>query len=207
MVEAQELERGRIARDLHDNLGQELTALKLNLDLLKAECAARPELCERIEQTREIARRVENDLDFISWELRPAALDQLGLPATLENFAREWSKQHGVECDFHAGGADGLRLQPEAETNLYRIAQEALNNVSKHAGAGRAEVLLDRRDGHLVFIVGDDGKGFEPGEAADGERGMGLLSMRERAEQVGGTLEIESGPSAGTTVYVRVPIA
>ncbi|HEX8290494.1 MAG TPA: PAS domain-containing sensor histidine kinase [Pyrinomonadaceae bacterium] len=207
VVEAQELERGRIARDLHDNLGQELTAMKLNLDLLKEECGARPELCERIVKTQEIARRVESELDFIAWELRPAALDHLGLPAAAANFAGEWSKHYGIPCEFNAPGVDGLRLLPDAETNLYRIAQEALNNIHKHAAATRVSVQLGRMDGQVVLIVEDDGRGFEPGEAVVGERGMGLLSMSERAAQVGGTLEIESAPGKGTTVYARVPLA
>ena len=206
IIETQEIERRRIARDLHDELGQLLTALRLSISALGDGSAPPAEKQERLERTQEIARRVESTVDFIAWELRPAALDQLGLAAAAENFTREWSKHYGVPAEFGAVGLDGPRLRPEAETNLYRILQEALNNLHKHAGASRAEVLLERIDGQVVLIVGDDGRGFEPGRGLDGERGMGLLSMSERAAQVGGTLEIESAPGAGTTVYACVPV-
>jgi len=205
LIDTQEVERKRVARDLHDNLGQLLTGLQLNLESLKAKCGERAELCEEVGRTQEIVRRLDSEVDFIVWELRPAALDVVGLPAALENFAREWSEHYGVEAEYHTAGLDGVRLAPAVEINLYRIMQEALNNVYKHAGASRAGVLLERRDGYVVMIVEDDGKGFEPGRAADGEKGMGLVSMRERAEQVGGALEVESAPGDGTTVYVRVP--
>lgn len=206
IIETQEIERRRIARDLHDDLGQLLTALRLSISALGDESAPRAEKQERLARTQEIATRVESTVDFIAWELRPAALDQLGLAAAAENFTREWSKHYGVPAEFGAVGLDGPRPKPEVETNLYRILQEALNNLHKHAGASRAEVLLERVDGQVVLIVGDDGKGFEPGRGLDGERGMGLLSMSERAAQVGGTLEIESAPGAGTTIFARVPL-
>jgi PAS domain S-box-containing protein len=206
IIEAQEIERKRIARDLHDNLGQQLTGLRLNLDLLRKDCESRPELCERIDKTQGIARSIEAEVDFIAWEMRPAALDHLGLAKAVDNFAREWAKHYGIPIEFGEVGVGDSRLGPDVEINLYRITQEALNNVMKHSGASRAGVLLERRDGHVVLIVEDDGKGFEPGRALDGERGMGLLSMKERAMQVGGALEIESAPGAGTTLYVRVPV-
>jgi len=205
IVNAQELERLRIARDLHDNLGQQLTGLRFNLELLKASCGAQAEVCERIEKTQEIAERIEREVDFIAWELRPAALDQLGLAQALGNFIQEFSKHYGVAAEFHSAGMKEVRLAHDVETNLYRIAQEALNNVMKHAGAGSVGVILERHDGRVTLIVEDDGAGFEPGRAVDGEKGMGLLSMRERAAQIGGTLEIESALGAGTTLYVRVP--
>ncbi len=205
VTNAQELERLRIARDLHDNLGQQLTWLRLNLDLLKASCGTQAEACERIEKAQEIAESIEREVDFIAWELRPAALDQLGLAQALDDFTQEFSKHYRVAAEFHSTGMKEVRLAPDVETNLYRIAQEALNNVMKHAGANRVGVLLERVDGNVSLIVEDDGVGFEPGMAVDGERGMGLLSMRERAAQIGGTLEIESEPGAGTTLYVRVP--
>ncbi len=205
IIETQEIERRRIARDLHDDLGQLLTALRLSLDSLLDGSATRGEAEERVNRTKEIAKLVEASVDFIAWELRPAALDQLGLAAAVENFVREWSRHYQIPAEFSAVGPNGSRPKPEVETNLYRIAQEALNNIHKHAGAGHVSVLLERLDGQVVLIVEDDGKGFEPGMGVDGERGMGLLSMSERAAQVGGALEIESKPGAGTTVYARVP--
>jgi len=205
IIDTQEIERRRIARDLHDDLGQLLTALRLSLDSLLVGPLAAEVLKENVERTQEIAVRVESTVDFIAWELRPAALDTLGLAPAVGNFVREWSRHYGVRAEFSALGQDGSRPKPEVEINLYRIAQEALNNIHKHAAAGRVAVLLEWRDGEVVLIVEDDGKGFEPGRAVDGEKGMGLLSMRERAAQVGGTLEIESRPGSGTTVYARVP--
>jgi PAS domain S-box-containing protein len=205
IVNAQEIERRRIAQDLHDNLGQQMTALRLNLELLKERCETEAELCELVGRAQHIAENIEREVDFIAWELRPAALDQLGLVQALGSFTAEWSKHYGTAAEFHSAGLDGDRLAPEVETNLYRITQEALNNIMKHAGASRVNVLLERLDGRVTLIVEDDGAGFEPGQSADGGRGMGLLSMRERAAQVGGTLEIESTPGAGTTLYVKVP--
>jgi PAS domain S-box-containing protein len=205
VVEAQEIERRRIAQDLHDNLGQQLTALRLNLGFLKERCGEQAELCELVGRAQTVAEGIEREVDFIAWELRPAALDQLGLTAALDSFAEEFTKHYGLPIEFQAIGLDGSRLAPEVETNLYRIGQEALNNVMKHAGADRVDVLLERVDGEVKLIVEDDGVGFEPGLAVDGEKGMGLLSMRERAQQIGGTLEIESTPGAGTTLYVKAP--
>jgi PAS domain S-box-containing protein len=205
VIGAQEAERRRVARDLHDNLGQQLTGLKLKLDSLKGRCGTQPELCGEVEQAQEMLKRLDAEVDFLAWELRPAALDQLGLPAAVETFVREWSTHFRIPAEFQALGLGDARLAPEVETNLYRVAQEALNNICKHAGARNVAVLLERRDDQVVLVVEDDGKGFDPGGAVEGERGMGLLNMRERAEQVGGALEIESGPVAGTTLYARVP--
>lgn len=132
IISAQEIERQRIARDLHDHLGQELTALRFNLEVLKEQCAVAAETCERIEKTQEIARRIKDAVDFLAWELRPTALDHLGLAAAVDNFVREWTKHYGVASEFHASGLDGVRLLPEVETNLYRVMQEALNNIAKY---------------------------------------------------------------------------
>ena len=208
LVRTQEDERRRIAREIHDHLGQQSTALRLNLEALKDQCVGYEELCGPIEQTQAIAARLDADVDFLAWELRPAALDDLGLAAALANFVREWSKHFGIPADFHTTGMDAERPSPEAETNLYRIAQEALNNTFKHAGATRADVLLERRDGSVVLIIEDDGIGFDPKDKAEeGDRGLGLLGMGERAALIGGELEIESTPNGGTTIFARVPFS
>ena len=207
LVRTQEDERRRIAREIHDHLGQQSTALRLNLEALKDQCVGYEELCGPIEQTQAIAARLDADVDFLAWELRPAALDDLGLAAALANFVREWSKHFGIPADFHTTGMDAERPSPEAETNLYRIAQEALNNTCKHARPSRADVLLERRDNHVVLIVEDDGVGFDPSVKADADKGLGLLGMGERAALIGGTLEIESSPGGGTTVFARVPLS
>jgi two-component system CheB/CheR fusion protein len=208
LVTIQEDERRRIARDLHDHLGQQTTALRLNLDALKTASGITPELCERVERVDRIATRLDAEVEFLAWELRPAGLDDIGLPGTLSKFLREWSDHYGIAADFHASGLDEQRLGPEIETCLYRITQEALNNVFKHARAGRVDVLLERRDGQVVLIVEDDGVGFEPGTMLRRreDRGMGLIGMRERAALAGGKLEIESEIDKGTTIFVWVPL-
>ncbi|HEX7177307.1 MAG TPA: PAS domain S-box protein [Pyrinomonadaceae bacterium] len=206
VVSAQETERRRIARDLHDLLGQQLTALRLNLAAIKDGCGEDSgKLSDQIKQAQAAAEQLDAEVDFLAWELRPAALDAGGLPAALENFIHEWTEHYGVKADFHTTGLGKRRLAPEVEINLYRIAQEALNNVVKHAEARRVDVILERRDGDVVLIVEDDGKGFDPSAADVCEGSMGLLNMRERAALADGTIEIESAPGEGTTVFARAP--
>jgi signal transduction histidine kinase len=207
IVSTQEDERRRISRELHDQLGQSLTALRLKLEGLSNEMGRRSKLRSRITELAEIAQRLDTDVDFLAWELRPAALDDLGLIVALSNYAKEWQKHFNIKVNFHSRGLGESRLPPLVETSLYRIAQEALNNTSKHASATNVDILLERSDDQVVLIIEDDGCGFDPFrvEAAT-ERGMGLIGMRERAVLVGGTVEIESGGQAGTTIFVRVPI-
>ena len=206
LIRVQDDERRRIARDIHDHLGQQSTALRLKLEALKILCARYEELCEPLEQTQAVAARLDADVDFLAWELRPAALDDLGLATALGNFVKEWSKHYGIPAEFHTTGMDSARPSPEIEVNLYRIAQEALNNTYKHARAGRVDVLLERRDHSVVLIVEDDGVGFDPNYKGQTDRGLGLLGMGERAALVGGMLEIESAPDEGATVFARVPL-
>jgi two-component system CheB/CheR fusion protein len=207
LIRVQDDERRRIARDIHDHLGQQSTALRLKLEALKALCARYEELCEPIEQTQLVAARLDADVDFLAWELRPAALDDLGLAAALANFVKEWSKHYDIPADYHSAGMDKERPSPEVEINLYRIAQEALNNTYKHAQASRVGVLLERRDHHVALIIEDQGIGFDPNDKERADKGLGLLGMGERAALIGGTLEIESAPGQGTTVFARVPLS
>ncbi|MCA1636902.1 MAG: PAS domain S-box protein [Acidobacteria bacterium] len=204
LISAQEDERKRIARDLHDELGQQLTALRLKLEAARKICEEE-EVCGKIDEIQIIARQIDADVDFLAWELRPAALDDLGLVASLENYAREWSHHAGVTVEFHASKLKKMRLAPEVEINLYRITQEALNNTHKHAQAKSVSVVLERRDDLIVLIIEDDGKGFKPNDKKNRSKGLGLMGMEERAALVGGTFEIESAPKQGTTVFVRVP--
>jgi signal transduction histidine kinase len=186
-------------------MGQQLTALRLSLESLESKIDDERS-SEEIRQTRAIAMQIEEDLDFLTWQLRPAALEQVGLAAALENFLQEWSKHFQIASEFHTAGFGLRRLAPEIETNLYRMAQEALNNIVKHADASRAALIFEKRGRHAVLIIEDNGKGFDPEQqAAADARGLGLVSMRERAALVGGTLEIESRPGEGTTLFVRVP--
>lgn len=209
IVTTQEDERRRIARDMHDSLGQQLTALRLKLASMKSDIYKGIRIDSELENLQELGKRIDSEVNFLVWELRPSALDDLGLVAAIENYVREWSRHYGVNAEFHASRLGRVRQDDTVEINLYRIAQEALNNVQKHAGAKNANVVLEARDGKIVLVIEDDGKGFDPTEiklGREAEGGLGLVGMRERAAIIGGTVEIESGPGNGTTVFVRVPI-
>ncbi|HWQ33355.1 MAG TPA: chemotaxis protein CheB [Blastocatellia bacterium] len=205
LVSAQESERQRLSRELHDQTGQQLTALRLGIESLRAKCAGQPELLAQVELLQNLAQKLEGDVDFLTWKLRPSALDDLGLPQALATYVQEWSKHFNLEAEFHLTGLERGSLSPDAQTACYRIAQEALNNVAKHAQASRVDVLLERRDVHAVMIIEDNGLGFDP--QALQNRSLGLVGMRERATAVGGTLEIESAPGGGTTIFVKVPFS
>ncbi len=185
VVTAQEDERRRIARDLHDQLGQQLTALRLKLEAVRGQTENHNEMSTQVEQAQLIAKQLDAEVDFLSWELRPAALDDLGLEATLADFIKEWSRHFNIPADFHTGGSAIGRLSSEIEINLYRIAQEALNNTSKHAQASRIDVILERRDSNVTLIVEDNGRGLESNPASEKSRkSMGIVGMRERAASI-----------------------
>ena len=205
LVFAQEDERRRIAREMHDQFGEQLTALNLRIGLLRDACAGRAGLTEQVTALEQVAQRLDRDVDHLVWELRPTALDDLGLRAALANYIKDWSARAHVSAELHTTGLLDDRLPSETETALYRIAQEALTNVAKHSQAKNVEIILERRADHVVLIVEDDGVGFEPGEAPGaGGQGFGLLGMQERAALIGATLQIESSAGSGTTIFVRM---
>jgi two-component system CheB/CheR fusion protein len=202
IVTAQEDERARIARDLHDQLGQQLTALRLILQRL-GEHHEGPEVSEALRITEQIDR----GLDFLSWELRPAVLDDLGLAAALPLFVKEWSAHYRIEAAYQARSYTPGVLGRDAEVVFYRVAQEALNNVAKHAHASRVDVLLEARDGSVVLVIEDDGVGFDSHDSALRDKGIGLVGMQERASLVGASLDLESRDGDGTSVYLRAPLS
>ena len=204
LVFAQEDERRRIAREMHDQFGEQLTALALRIRALKDACGDREDWRAHVESIETIAQRLDRDVDTLVWELRPTALDDLGLRAALANYVQDWSTRAGIPATLHTSGLLDDRLAGDAETALYRIAQEALTNVAKHARARNVEILLERRVEHVLLIIEDDGVGFDPAATGSGAQGFGLLGMQERAGLVGATLEIESSPGNGTTVLVRM---
>lgn len=207
LVTAQEDERARVARDLHDHLGQQLTALRLNLDRLAERSGASAELRELARQSQETARLIDANVDFLARQLRPSALDDLGLVVALNNYLREWSNHFEIPAVFHSSGLERSRVSPELEVNIYRMAQEALNNVAKHANASQVDVILERREHHVVLIVEDDGVGFDLEILSErSPKGLGLVGLRERAALVGGTADIQSTPGSGTTIFLRVPL-
>ena len=205
LVFAQEDERRRIAREMHDQFGQQLTALSLRIGALKDVCHGNPALTAQVEALEGVAQQLDRDVDYLVWELRPTALDDLGLRAALTNYVQDWSSRARVTADVHTAGLTDDRLSSEIETTLYRIAQEALNNIAKHARAEHVEIILERRSDHVSMVVEDDGVGFDTGVMGEAGRGFGLLGMQERAAMVGATLEIESAVGEGTTILVRMP--
>lgn len=210
LAAAEETERGRVSRELHDRLGQDLTALKLGLQVASKQGSCAPTLRASINKLEGLADSLLRDVHRLAWELRPPALDDFGLDMALRRYADEWAALTGVPVDFHSQGVASRRLALELETTLYRIAREALTNVFRHAHASRVSVLLERRPDHVSLIVEDDGQGFD--EAATSkptatQGRLGLLGMQERATLARGSLVIESNPGAGTTVFARLPLA
>ena len=205
LVFAQEDERRRIAREMHDQFGEQLTALSREIGALKQTCVGNSSLTDQVETLETIAQQLDRDVDHLVWELRPTALDDLGLRAALANYVQDWSRRVKISAELHSSGLLDDRLPSEAETTLYRIAQEALTNVAKHSRARNVDVILERHGDSVVLIVEDDGIGFDPSEETErSEHGFGLLGMQERAGLVGAVLQIESTPGSGTTVLVRL---
>ncbi len=210
LSEAEENERGRISRELHDRLGQDLTALKLGLENLRQQGSVAQAVGEKLASLGRMADSLMHDTHRLAWELRPSVLDDMGLERALKRFTEDWSRDTGVPVDFHTGGDLATRRLPhEFETILYRIAQEALTNVARHAHASRVSVLLERRPGYASLIVEDDGRGFDSERTMESPTAtgrLGLLGMQERARLAGGSLTIESAPGGGATVFARLPI-
>ncbi len=206
LVMAQEKERRRIASDMHDQFGQQLTVLLLKLGMLKEDCGEQQRLCEQVETLEAVARQLDADVDFLVWELRPTVLDDLGLQDALTNFAQNWSKHFAIPVEVLTHGVGKESSTTEIDTVLYRIAQEALNNIAKHAGAASVTILLEGRADAVSLIIEDDGVGFDAEHISGAnDKGLGLVGMRERAALVGGTAEVESHPLEGTRVIVRIP--
>jgi PAS domain S-box-containing protein len=211
---AQEEERRRISRELHDEMGQHLTALHFGFRALLEACGERSAVAGTVGKLDAIAIEVGKVVHRIAVELRPTALDDLGLTAALSNYVEEWSAHTGIPADLHCGrlAAGDSRLPPNHETTIYRMVQEALTNISKHASASNVSVIVEARvdnGGGVVAIVEDDGVGIDNEALADRSSAphLGLRGMRERADLAGGSLEIESGPGRGTTLFLRLPPA
>lgn len=203
LIDAQEEERRRIARDLHDGVGQSLTSLMVGLKVLNQLCDNRA-VKDKTTELRQVAGETLDEVRLLSRQLRPSVLDDLGLAAALERYAAEFPGRYpGLTVDLHCNLPD--RLPQPLETALYRIVQEAMTNAARHSKAGTLSVLLSLRNGRVQAIVEDDGCGFDPQTALRVGDSVGLHSMAERAELLGGSLEIESSAD-GTTVYVEAPV-
>jgi signal transduction histidine kinase len=203
VVAAQELERRRLARELHDETGQALTSILLSLRTVE-EAENEQELRAAVGEVREMVRSTLQDVRQLAVELRPTVLDDFGLVAALERLTQSFGEQTGMSVHFQQTWPTSDRLPAEIETALYRIVQESLTNIVKHARAASVSVVLTRKDDSVSVVVEDDGVGFEPHRAREG--GIGLAGMRERVALLGGRLAIESRPGAGTTFVAEVPL-
>ncbi len=208
VISAQEEERRRIARELHDETGQALMSLLVGLHTIESA----PSLAEAQAQAgrfRRVAAQALDEVRRLAIGLRPSVLDDLGLAAALERYATEYSQAYGIAVDLHAPGLNEARLPPALEITLYRILQEALTNIAKHAGATLVSIVVERQPGQVRAIIEDDGCGFDVDAALQMSRTtkhLGLHSMRERAGLVNGTIAIESTSGRGTTIYVTIPV-
>jgi two-component system, NarL family, sensor histidine kinase UhpB len=198
---AQEEERTRIARDLHDEVNQSLTGLLLRLEAVREH--APYELKGEIDDTKALANQAMQELLTLARQLRPTALDDLGLKAALAGNVSELDNRSAIEVSFRSDASTYSDLSTDAQLVVYRVAQEALSNAAQHAEADSVEVSLARMNGTVELTVTDDGRGFTFDQAS---RGLGMGGMRERALLVGGDLRIESRPGVGTRVRLRVPI-
>jgi len=206
LVEAQESERRHIALELHDEAGQALVSLRLGLRLLEREIAEGGSVTARVAELVETTDGVIDGLHRLAADLRPASLDHLGLEAALRQYTRSIASKFDLAVRFKSHGFTSQRLPQSVETTLYRVVQEAMTNVVRHAHANRVDVLAQLRDDKVLVMVEDDGAWFDPSRVQSGEH-LGLLGMRERADALGGTLIVESAPGKGTTIVVEVPSA
>ena len=208
VISAQEEERRRIARELHDETGQSLTALLVGLRLVE-NARSMQEAQSQAKALRRIAASTLDEVWRLAWGLRPSVLDDLGLVATLERYANDYSTTHGIRVDVQTSGLPSDRLPLQVETTLYRIMQEALTNTAKHAKARTVGITVEYHAPYVQMVVKDDGCGFDVGTtlpSSGTSKRLGLHGMQERAALLNGSIVIESKPGIGTTIHVRIPI-
>jgi two-component system, NarL family, sensor histidine kinase UhpB len=198
-MRAQEEERRRLARDLHDEVNQALTAILLRLEALAQETP--PERAPEVVELKRLVNQAMDELLNLARQLRPSALDDHGLVAALETQMKRFSARTGIEARLDTAG-DPDELADVIQTAIYRVAQEALTNVTRHAGATVVELIVAQTNGEVELRVSDDGRGFDPAVRGGG---LGLVGMAERARLVGGELDVRSAPGGGTTITLRVP--
>jgi signal transduction histidine kinase len=205
LMQAQEQERLHLSRELHDESGQLLAGLMVQLGLLERDIDQPKVVSKRVSELKETTNELQDNLHKLAVNLRPASLDHLGLVTALEQYVSEFSQQYSIKVGFDAVGMQKERLPRDVETTLFRIVQESLTNVVLHAHATRVDVLISQRSGHVVATIEDNGVGFVP-TSPTFEDHLGLFGMRERVEMLRGKFTVESSPGKGTTVNVEVPI-
>jgi signal transduction histidine kinase len=202
LVDAQETERRAISRELHDEVGQALGVLLVEIGRLATTLSGdHPEVRSQLDNLKGVAERTSQSVRNIALLLRPSMLDDLGLAAALEWQGREVSRRSEIEVSVESENVPD-DLSDEHKTSIYRLVQEALNNAVRHSGARNAKVTVDRLAGSIVVRVSDDGRGFDPGRS----RGMGILGMEERVKRLGGTFRVTSQPGTGATVTAEFPL-
>lgn len=206
VVQAQEAERQRVARELHDQAGQALTAIQLGLSRLE-KLAGNEEWRREAAQLRAMAVSTMEEIRNLAFDLRPSMLDELGLWPALRHYAREFGRRTGLSVEVNLPAAAG-RLHSELEITVFRVVQEGLTNIAKHAAATVARVTVELREGSLRLEVQDNGRGFDVAAALQNEKkkSLGLFGMEERVSLVGGTLQINSAPGQGTTLSLVIPL-
>jgi PAS domain S-box-containing protein len=207
LIKAQENERLKISRDLHDHIAQDLSTLKISLETLFKDQPA--EIRTKVGKLSGILQRSIASVRDMAYDLRPPGLDQLGLVRTLYLYCEEFSKASPVEIDFAAAGVDELSLEYETEINIYRLIQEALNNIKRHAGADRATIRLVASSPNIVIRIKDNGRGFDVNrrrKQALKEKRMGLQSMVERVRLLEGKIDIQSRPGKGSYIRIEIPV-
>jgi signal transduction histidine kinase len=209
LINAQEAERKKISQELHDEMGQALTAISINLAAMEKELPSEfaPMIRERLAETSWLADQTLEQIRELSLSLRPAMLDDLGLVPTLRWYVNRYAKRLNIEVEFDAVRFEE-RPSPEVETVLYRVVQEVLTNVARHAQANRVRICLERKETTINAFIEDDGRGFDVEQVVGRETlecGVGLLGIRERVAALGGHFSIESGPGRGTRLSVEVP--
>jgi signal transduction histidine kinase len=204
LIESQEQERVRIGRELHDDIGQRLALLAVEIQQLHQDSFTLPEVLSRMGELQKQTTEIATDVQSLSHELHTSKLEYLGLAVAMRSFCREFGEHHKVEIDFQSHDL-ASPVPPDISLCLYRVLQEALHNSAKHSGGGHLEVQLWGTSDQIYLTVRDSGLGFDR-EAAKESRGLGLISMQERVKLVNGTLSIESQPKRGTTICARVPL-
>jgi signal transduction histidine kinase len=207
VITTQEDERKRIARELHDSTSQTLTSLIVGLKVMESTCQDSPTRAQ-VEELRQVAAQTLDEVHTLAMELRPRVLDDLGLSAALERLVSEWQSRYKISLDLLIHLIQE-RLPDDVETALYRIIQEALTNIARHAGARNVSVLVEQRGGMVITVVEDDGIGFDVEQMIGSNENyshLGLVGIRERAELLGGGITIESTPHQGTSLFIEIPL-
>jgi two-component system sensor histidine kinase UhpB len=208
IIEAQENERRRISRELHDEIGQALYAIKLNLEMIDKDLFhTTPVIRGRLGEAKSLSSQTLTAMRRLSLDLRPTMLDDLGLIPTLRWYIQNFSNRLGISSNFETTGFEE-KLSPRVETAFYRIVQEALNNIAKHAQADRVEISLVKRDSRIYASIQDNGKGFDLGRVLhpeSSERGFGIVGIQERISLLGGQMDIQTKPGFGTLIHFEIP--